>query len=104
MNVFVIVAPHITEYPKNQTVPYGQAIKLFCAAVGYPLPIITWTHDNQQKHSQPLDETNSTFIRTALDVEEKHSGGTYHCSAKTNGSVNGDSASATITGINIDFH
>ncbi|XP_069954396.1 cell adhesion molecule Dscam2 [Cherax quadricarinatus] len=88
-------APQLSYTHIDQTVSPGSPVTLKCSAVGVPVPIITWTHDNQ-----PLLKTHRTRVgsfRTELgEVVSQvnlssvtvRDGGSYACTAhNTAGSV-----------------
>ncbi|XP_050737575.1 cell adhesion molecule Dscam2-like isoform X3 [Eriocheir sinensis] len=81
-------APQLRYTPIEQTVSPGAPVSLKCSAVGSPLPVITWTRDQQPL--PPSHRTSVGSFRTALGQVVSHvnlsdvtvrEGGAYTCTA-----------------------
>ncbi|KAK8389761.1 hypothetical protein O3P69_009037 [Scylla paramamosain] len=81
-------APQFRYTPIDQTVSPGAPVSLKCSAVGSPLPVITWTRDQQPL--PPSHRTSVGSFRTALGQVVSHvnlsdvtvrEGGIYTCTA-----------------------
>ena len=68
----MLVPPDVTDRPANITVNEGDEATFHCAAMGNPVPTITWIKDGA-----PLDSGNTLSF-----IADRTQSGEYWCSAE----------------------
>jgi hypothetical protein len=99
--IFIVVSPLVTGHPQDMNVTiFEDTINLTCTATGFPLPIITWFHNDT------LDTTGSstTFVANAYTITSTfmkrspmvNDSGGYSCRAAIEGYDDANSDVVTV--------
>ncbi|XP_078498867.1 hemicentin-1 [Lissotriton helveticus] len=80
VNLLVHVPPTFTELPGDVALNKGEQLRLSCKATGVPLPMITWTFNNNIIPAQ-FDSVNG-HSQLVIERVLKDDSGTYVCTAE----------------------
>lgn len=75
------VPPYFLTKPSDKAVVWGSTLRLICIVAGFPMPHVTWYHDNKLlgNSSRLSLYDNGSLVLYLIDVQDF---GQYKCSAK----------------------